>query len=125
MRPEPVVGKVQTMKSTYRLVSQRLGALTTIRMSLEEQITKTIRVVELRPPGSSSLPAHLESDGRIRRVGSISGFLVILVLDLLALDDITTAGAWMPEFVWLLASIPALVTLGHFALKSPISPFPR
>jgi hypothetical protein len=57
--------------------------------------------------------------GRIRQLGAISGFLVILLLDFLALDDITTAGAWIPEILILFASIPALGTLGYYGLKNP------
>ena len=49
--------------------------------------------------------------GTVRRLGSAIGLATISVLDLLALDDVTTAGAWMPEIVFLIASIPALVTL--------------
>lgn len=58
-----------------------------------------------------------EAPGTLRRIGAISGLITILVLDLIALDDITTAGAWMPEILVLLASIPALVTLGHLSKR--------
>ena len=52
--------------------------------------------------------------GSVRRLGSAIGLATISVLDLLALDDITTAGAWMPEIGFLIASIPALITLALF-----------
>lgn len=51
--------------------------------------------------------------GPIRRTGSLIGVLFLSVVDLLALDDITTAGAWMPEILFVLVSIPALVVLGR------------
>ena len=57
------------------------------------------------------------TSGRIRQLGSGAGFLTISMMDLLALEDITTAGAWMPDIVFLIASVPALVTLGYFALR--------
>jgi hypothetical protein len=60
-----------------------------------------------------------ESPGHLWRIGSASIFLVLLVLDFLALDDITTAGAWMPEILFLIASIPALVTFGYYTLRKP------
>ena len=69
------------------------------------------------PPEISNLPQPVESSGNVRRIGSISGFIMFLILDFLALDDITTAGAWMPEILVILCSIPALVTLGYYALK--------
>ena len=53
----------------------------------------------------------------IRRLGSSIGLVTIGFLDLLALDDITTAGAWMPEIGFVIASIPALITLGYFAFR--------
>ena len=55
--------------------------------------------------------------GHLWRIGSASLFLIVLVLDFLALDDITTAGAWMPEILFLLASIPALVTAGYYTFR--------
>ena len=61
-------------------------------------------------PGSHS-PGHLW------RIGSASLLLIVLVLDFLALDDITTAGAWMPEILFLIASIPALVTAGYYTFR--------
>ncbi len=52
--------------------------------------------------------------GPIRRLGSGIGVATIGVLDLLALEDITTAGAWMPEIGFLIASLPALIVLIYF-----------
>ena len=43
----------------------------------------------------------------------------LTLLDLLALDDITTAGAWMPEIGFVIASVPALITLSYFAFRGP------
>ena len=57
------------------------------------------------------------STGSVRRLGSAIGLVTITVLDLLALDDITTAGAWMPEIGFVIASIPALVTLAYFTFR--------
>jgi hypothetical protein len=57
------------------------------------------------------------SPGHLWRIGSASLFLIVLVLDFLALDDITTAGAWMPEILFLIASIPALVTAGYYTFR--------
>ncbi|MFH1765090.1 MAG: hypothetical protein ABIF09_12960 [Gemmatimonadota bacterium] len=71
------------------------------------------------PSEISNVPELVEPGGSVRKIGSISGFLMFLFLDLLALDDITTDGAWMPEIMIILCSIPALVTLGYFALKAP------
>jgi len=59
-----------------------------------------------------------------RRLGSAIGLGTISILDFLALDDITTAGAWMPEIVFLVASIPALVVLAFFTFRSPGPPQP-
>jgi hypothetical protein len=53
----------------------------------------------------------------IRRIGSSIGLATIGVLDLLALEDITTTGAWMPEIGFLIASIPALIVLGYFTFR--------
>lgn len=53
----------------------------------------------------------------VRRLGSAIGLVTITILDLLALDDITTAGAWMPEIGFVVASVPALITLGYFTLR--------
>lgn len=58
------------------------------------------------------------SYGSVRRLGSGIGLTTIPLLDFLALDDITTAGAWMPEIVFLIASVPALITLAYFLLGS-------
>ena len=52
-------------------------------------------------------------------MGFVSGFIILLLLDLFALDDITTDGAWMPEILIILCSIPALLTLGYLTLKRP------
>lgn len=61
--------------------------------------------------------------GPVRRMGSAAGFLTIAALDLLALDDITTAGAWMPEIAMVLVSIPALLVLAWFVVRpSPAPP---
>ena len=57
------------------------------------------------------------SGGSVRRLGSAIGLATITLLDLLALDDITTAGAWMPEIGFLIASVPALVTLAYFTFR--------
>ncbi len=65
----------------------------------------------------------LSSGGSVRRLGSAIGLVTITLLDLLALDDITTAGAWMPEIGFLIASVPALVTLAYFTFRrSPSRP---
>ena len=50
----------------------------------------------------------------VRRLGSAIGLATIGLLDLLALDDITTDGAFMPEVGFVIASIPALITLAYF-----------
>ncbi len=55
----------------------------------------------------------------VRRGGCVVGLLALVILDLLALDDVTTAGARLPEVAFLIASIPALVTLGVLALRPP------
>ncbi|MEJ2207135.1 MAG: hypothetical protein P8170_23900 [Gemmatimonadota bacterium] len=34
-----------------------------------------------------------------------------------ALENITPAGAWMPEFGFIIASIPAILVLGYHALR--------
>jgi hypothetical protein len=77
---------------------------------------------EREPP----LPAPAQQAppyGPVRRLGSGIGLATILLLDLLALDDITTAGAWMPEIVFVIASVPALITLAYFLLRpSPALP---
>jgi hypothetical protein len=56
-----------------------------------------------------------------RRLGSAIGLVTITLLDLLALDDITTAGAWMPEIGFVIASVPALITLAYFTFRRPPS----
>ena len=60
--------------------------------------------VEGRPQAGAVMP--------VRRIGSGIG-----VLDLLALEDITTAGAWMPEIGFVIASIPALIVLGYYTFR--------
>ena len=57
------------------------------------------------------------STGSVRRLGSVTGLVTLVLLDLLALDDITTAGAWMPEIGFIVASVPALVVLAYFAFR--------
>ncbi len=57
----------------------------------------------------------------VRRLGSAIGLVTITILDLLALDDLTTAGAWIPEMVFLVASVPALVSLGYFTFRRSAS----
>jgi hypothetical protein len=59
--------------------------------------------------------------GNVRRLGSAVGLATISVLDLIALDDITTAGAWMPEIVFVIGTIPALVTMAYFVFHKPSS----
>lgn len=71
------------------------------------------RSVAERPEGAGG------SESSTRRLAALSGVITILILDLLALDDITTAGAWAVEFAFLVASVPALLFLGHMALKKP------
>ena len=56
---------------------------------------------------------------KTRKAAYWSGIVTIGLLDFLALDDITTAGAWMPEIVFVIASIPALITLGVKAIAKP------
>jgi hypothetical protein len=56
----------------------------------------------------------------VRRLGSAIGLVTLIFLDLLALDD-TTAGAWIPEMVFLVASVPALVALGYFTFRRSAS----
>ncbi len=71
------------------------------------------------PNTAVSSTTRLSPPGRLRRLGSAIGLATISLLDLLALEDITTAGAWMPEIVFLIASVPALITLGHYVLWRP------
>jgi hypothetical protein len=75
-------------------------------MSLRQRETRPLAPVPEQPPY-----------GSVRRLGSGIGLATILLLDFLALDDITTAGAWMPEIVFVIASVPALVTLACFLLR--------
>ena len=75
--------------------------------SVRRRDGKNSEVVEKRP--------HY---GSVRRLGSGIGLATITLLDLLALDDITTAGAWMPEIAFLIASVPALITLAYFVFRS-------
>ena len=72
---------------------------------------------DLEVSETGSPPA--KTTGSTRRLGSAIGLATISFLDLLALDDITTAGAWMPEIVFIIASIPALLVLGNFVLRRP------
>ena len=53
----------------------------------------------------------------VGRLGSAIGLVTITLLDLLALDDITTAGAWMPEIGFVIMSIPTLMTLTYFTFR--------
>ena len=62
---------------------------------------------------STTLPAL-----NVRRFGSAIGLGALSVVDLLALDDITTAGAWMPEIAFLVASVPALIVLAYYTFRS-------
>jgi hypothetical protein len=57
--------------------------------------------------------------GSVRRLGSAVGLATVSVLDLIALDDITTAGAWMPEIVFVIGTIPALVAMAYFVFHKP------
>ncbi len=56
----------------------------------------------------------MRSSKGVSRLGAAIGLVAITLLDLLALGDITTAGAWMPEIGFLMASVPALVVLTYF-----------
>ena len=53
----------------------------------------------------------------VGRLDSAIGLVTITLLDLLALDDITTAGAWMPEIGFVIMSIPTLMTLTYFTFR--------
>jgi len=53
----------------------------------------------------------------MKRIALVSGILTLLILDLLALDDITTSGDRIAETVFLIASIPALLTLARYLWK--------
>lgn len=75
-------------------------------MSLRQREERPLAPVREQPPY-----------GSVRRLGSGIGLATILLLDFLALDDITTAGAWMPEIVFVIASVPALITLAYFLLR--------
>ena len=74
--------------------------------------------VQPRPDQLPS-PQTTGSSRGLSRLAHGIGFVMILIFDLLALDDITTAGARMPEIGFLLASIPALITTGYLALRRP------
>ena len=78
--------------------------------------------MERREEGAGAVGAG--EPGRLWPIGSASAFAVVLLLDLMALDDITTAGAWMPEILFLFASIPALITTGHYTFRKRESPGP-
>jgi len=54
---------------------------------------------------------------RIGRLGAAIGLVTITLLDLLVLDDITTAGAWMPEIGFVITSVPALMVLTYFTFR--------
>jgi hypothetical protein len=77
-------------------------------------MTTAVRKTEAAPVERSS---GAPSPAPVRRLGSGIGLATISVLDLLALDDITTAGAGMPEIGFVVASIPALVTLAYFTFR--------
>jgi hypothetical protein len=75
----------------------------------------------VRKHDSSELENHggESSPGSVRRLGSAAGLVTLVLLNLLALDDITTAGAWMPEIGFVVASVPALVTLAYYTFRRP------
>lgn len=73
--------------------------------------------LDKRDPGELERPAQGGGVMPIRRIGSSIGMATIGLLDLLALEDITTAGAWMPEIGFVIASIPALIVLGYFTFR--------
>ena len=54
---------------------------------------------------------------RIGRLGAAVGLVTITLLDLLVLDDITTAGAWMPEIGFVITRVPALMVLTYFTFR--------
>lgn len=92
--------------------------------------------MRVEPSAGRDLPAHRSEapprpeeggapPGVLRRLGSLAGLGTISILDLLALDDITTAGAWMPEILFVIASVPALVVLAYYAFRSPTGDIPR
>lgn len=66
----------------------------------EGEAGNTGRVTRPEPPPTA-----------VRKIGGGSGLVALCLLDLLALEDLTTAGAWMPELAFLIASVPALVAL--------------
>lgn len=82
---------------------------------MELETERSERSVRVRPEEEAA------GHGTTSRLAALSGMIGILILDLLALDDITTAGEWVPEFAFLVASLPALLFLGHMALKRPRS----
>lgn len=75
--------------------------------------------LEPRDAKTTAAPPSTPPPAPIRRLGSGIGLVTIGLLDLLALDDITTAGAWMPEIGFLIASIPALIVLAYFLFSRP------
>lgn len=70
-------------------------------------------------PEPRGVPAEVGGapPGALRRLGSVIGLGTLSILDLLALEDITTAGAWMPEIAFVIASVPALIVLGYYAMR--------
>lgn len=50
----------------------------------------------------------------MKRIALLSGMFTLVVLDLLALEDITTTSDWTVEVVFLIASIPVLLTFAHY-----------
>lgn len=77
-----------------------------------------------KAPASDVVSRDGSPPGSVRRLGSAIGLATLAVLDLLALDDITTAGAWMPEIGFVVASVPALVVLAYYAFRGPRAPEP-
>lgn len=63
-------------------------------------------------------PPHPVLAGGVRRLGARAGLASLALLDLLALEDITTTGALFPELGIVVVSLPALVVLWHFARES-------
>lgn len=73
--------------------------------------------VQKAEDGDLTVAAQGAPVGSVRRLGSTIGLVTLSLLDLLALDDITTAGAWMPEIAFVVASVPAIITLAYYALR--------
>ena len=46
---------------------------------------------------------------RIGRLSAAIGLAALTLLDLLAMDDITTAGAWVPEIGFVMARLPSAI----------------